>query len=58
MDIFGPLLLYLLYGLECQLLKKKDTENLEKFQRKCLKQIQGLLDDTSTPYGNGAKGTW
>ena len=34
----------LLYGLEIQLLKRK---NLEKFQRKCLKQIQGLPDNTS-----------
>ena len=24
------------YGLECQLLKKKDIETLEKFHRKCL----------------------
>ena len=30
-----------------QLLKNKDIENLEKFQRKCLKQIQGLPDNTS-----------
>ena len=36
-----------LYGLEVQLLKNKDIENLEKFQRKCLKQIQGLPDNTS-----------
>ena len=35
----------LLYGLEVQLLKRKDIENLEKFQRKCLKQIQGLPDN-------------
>ena len=37
----------LLYGLDIQLFKKKDIENLEKFQRQCLKQIQGLLDNTS-----------
>ena len=36
----------LLYDLEVQLLKRKDIENLEKFQRKCLKQIQGLPDNT------------
>ena len=30
-----------------QLLKAKDIENLEKFQRKCLKQVQGLADNTS-----------
>ena len=36
-----------LYGLGVQLLKNKDIENLEKFQRKCLKQIQGLPDNTS-----------
>ena len=33
----------LLYGLDVQLLKKKDIENLERFQR----QIQGLPDNTS-----------
>ncbi|MCG8110719.1 MAG: reverse transcriptase family protein, partial [Candidatus Thiodiazotropha endolucinida] len=38
----------LLYGLEVQLLKKRDIENLEKFQRKCLKQFQGLPDNTSS----------
>ena len=38
----------LLYGVECQLLKKKDMESLEKFQRKCLKQLQGLPDNTSS----------
>ena len=38
----------LLYGVECQLLKKKDIESLEKFQRKCLKQLQGLPDNTSS----------
>ena len=37
----------LLYGLDVQLLKKKDFDNLEKFQRQCLKQIQGLPDNTS-----------
>ena len=37
----------LLYGLETQLLKPKDVEILENFQRKCLKQIQGLADNTS-----------
>ena len=29
-------------GLEALLLRKKDFESLEKFQRKSLKQIQGL----------------
>ena len=49
MDISGPLLLY----LGCCMVrnvnysKKKDIENLENFQRKCLKQIQGLPDNTS-----------
>ena len=49
MDIYGLffIILRLLYGLEVQLLKRKDIENLEKFQRKCLKQIQGLPDNTS-----------
>ena len=37
----------LLYGLESILLSKKDVECLEKFQRKCLKQIQGLPDKTA-----------
>ena len=37
----------LLYGIEVQLLNRKDIQNLEKFQRKCLKQIQGLPDNTS-----------
>ena len=37
----------LLYGLDVQLLKKKDIENLEKFQRQCLKQIQRMPDNTS-----------
>ena len=36
-----------LYGLEVQILKSSDIESLEKFQRKCLKQIQGLPDNTS-----------
>ena len=36
-----------LYGLEVQLLKNKDIENLEKFQRKCLNQSQGLPYYTS-----------
>ena len=31
----------LLYGLDVQLLKKKDIENLERFQR----QVQGLPDN-------------
>ena len=31
-------------GLEALLLRKKDFESLEKFQRKSLKQIQGLPD--------------
>ena len=38
----------LLYGVECQLLKKKDMKSLEKFQRKFLKQLQGLPDNTSS----------
>ena len=37
----------LLYGLDVQLHKKKDIENLEKFQRQFLKQIQELPDNTS-----------
>ena len=37
----------LIYGLDVQFLKKKDIENLEKFQRQCLKQTQGLPDNTS-----------
>ena len=44
MDIFGTLLLYL--GC-CKLLKRKDIKNLENIQRKCLRQIQGLSDNTS-----------
>ena len=34
------------YGLEALILKKKEFESLEKFQGKCLKQIQGLPDKT------------
>ena len=37
----------LLYDLEALLLKHKDIDSLEKFQRKCLKQIQGIPDNTS-----------
>ena len=37
----------LLYGLDVQLLKKKDIENLERFQRQCLRQVHGLSDNTS-----------
>ena len=37
----------LIYGLEILSLKKNDIENLEKFQRKSLRQIQGLPDKTS-----------
>ena len=37
----------LLYGVDVKLLKRKDIENLEKFQRKCLKQIQNQPDNTS-----------
>ena len=29
-------------------MKNKDIEHLEKFQRKCLKQLQGLLDNISS----------
>ena len=36
-----------LYALESILLRKKDGECLEKFQRKFLKQIQGLLAKTA-----------
>ena len=32
------------YGLEVQKLSRTDMESLEKFQRKCLRQIQGLPD--------------
>ena len=36
------------YGLEVQklLVSRTDVESLEKFQRKCLRQIQVLLDNT------------
>ena len=34
------------YGLQVLILRKKDTDLLEKFQRKSLKQIQGLPDKT------------
>ena len=34
------------YGLEVQKLSRTDVEILEKFQRKCLRQIQGLPDKT------------
>ena len=44
MGIFG---LPLLYGLEALLLSKKDIECLDRFQRQCLKQIQGLPDKTA-----------
>ena len=37
----------LLYGLEALLLKQKDIDSLEKFQRKCLKQIQGISSSSS-----------
>ena len=37
----------LLYGVDVQLLKVEDTENLERVQRQCLKQFQGLPDNTS-----------
>ena len=37
----------LLYGFEALLLRKKDIDNLERFQRQCLKQIQDLPDDTA-----------
>ena len=36
----------LVYGLEVQQLTRTDIEVLEKFQRKCLRQIQGLPDKT------------
>ena len=38
---------WLLYGFEALLLKQKDIENIEKSQRKCLKHIQGIPDNTS-----------
>ena len=37
----------LLYGPEALFLTKKDIECLERFQRQCLKQIQGLPDKTA-----------
>ena len=37
----------LLYGLETLLLTKKDIDCLERFQRRCLRQIQGLPDKAS-----------
>ena len=37
----------LLYGLESILFSKKDVEFLEKFKRKCLREIQDLLDKTA-----------
>lgn len=36
----------LTYGLEVLTLRKKDIDSLEKFQRKSLKQLQGLPDKT------------
>ena len=36
----------LVYGLEVQNLSRTDIESLERFQRKCLRQIQGLPDKT------------
>ena len=39
-------ILRVIYGLETLSLMKKDIENLEKFQRKSLRQIQGLPDKT------------
>ncbi|MCW4345831.1 MAG: reverse transcriptase family protein [Candidatus Thiodiazotropha endolucinida] len=36
----------LIYGLEVQKILKSDLESLERFQRKCLRQIQGLPDKT------------
>ena len=36
-----------IYGLETLLLKKQDFDNLERFQRKSFRQIQGLPDKTS-----------
>ena len=34
------------YGPEVQKLSRTDVESLEKFQRNCLRQIQGLPDKT------------
>ena len=36
----------LVYGLEVQNLSRTDIESLERFQQKCLRQIQGLPDKT------------
>ena len=36
----------LVYRLEVQKLSRTDLESSEKFQRKCLRQIQGLTDKT------------
>ena len=33
---------WLPFSLEAFLLKQNDIENIEKFRRKCLKQIQGI----------------
>ena len=38
----------MVYGLEVQKLSKTDVESLEKLQRNCLRQTQGLPDKTST----------
>ena len=46
----------LTYGLEIQRLAKTDLENLEKFQRKCLRQIQGLPDKCSNSVTLGLLG--
>ncbi|MEW8547950.1 MAG: hypothetical protein AB2693_30965 [Candidatus Thiodiazotropha sp.] len=37
----------LLYGMEALMLRKKDVDSLEGFQRQCLRQIQGLPDKTA-----------
>ena len=37
----------MLYGLEALMLSKKDIECLERFQRQCLKEIQGIPDKTA-----------
>ncbi|MES9883383.1 MAG: reverse transcriptase family protein, partial [Sedimenticola sp.] len=39
----------MLYGLEVQDLRKKDINTLEQFQRKSLKQVQGLPDRVANP---------
>ena len=36
----------LVYALKVKKLSRKDLEGLEKFQRKCLRKIQGLTDRT------------